>query len=67
MPAIGKRCHELRIIDKAATWRLIYRIDGDAIVIVEVFGKKTQTTPKSVIGVCKRRLLKYAAIVGEKE
>ncbi len=31
------------------TWRTIYRVDPDAIVILEVFSKKTRTTPKSVI------------------
>lgn len=59
MPAIGKRCHELRIVDRDATWRLIYRIDTDAIVIVEVFSKKTQATPKAVIDACRRRLRLY--------
>ena len=41
MPAIGVRCHELRIPDENATWQIIYRIDGDAVVIGEVFSKKT--------------------------
>lgn len=41
MPAIGRRCHELRIVDADATWRIVYRIDADAIVVVEVFAKKT--------------------------
>jgi len=31
MPSIGARCHELRVNDEASTWRLIYRIDSDAI------------------------------------
>ena len=39
MPSIGARCHELRINDEQKTWRIIYRIDSDAIVIVEVFTK----------------------------
>lgn len=46
MPSIGKRCHELRINDKNAIWRIIYRIDEDVVVIAEVFKKKTQETPK---------------------
>ena len=25
MPAIGARCHELRIVDADLTWRIIYR------------------------------------------
>jgi phage-related protein len=32
MPTIGPHCHELRIQDKQQTWRIIYRIDPDAIV-----------------------------------
>src|SRR5712691_12167648 len=42
MPSIGRRCHELRIEDQSHTWRIIYRIDPDAIIITEVFSKKTQ-------------------------
>jgi phage-related protein len=59
MPSIGARCRELRINDADATWRLIYRIDPDAIVIAEVFAKKTQKTPKDVIQACKKRLKEY--------
>lgn len=59
MPSIGKRCHELRIQDEDVTWRIIYRTDSDAIVIGEVFAKKTNTTPKKVIDACKRRFKKY--------
>lgn len=59
MPSIGARCHELRINDQSATWRIIYRIDADAIVIAHVFSKKTQKTPKSVIDVCQARLKEY--------
>ena len=59
MPAIGRRCHELRIVDGDATWRIVYRTDVDAIVIAEVFAKKTRTTPKGVIDICKRRLKEY--------
>jgi phage-related protein len=56
MPAIGKRCHELRITDKNFIWRIVYRIDPDAILIADVFKKKTQQTPKQVIADSKRRL-----------
>jgi len=59
MPSIGRRCHELRIVDETATWRIIYRTDDDAIVIAEVFSKKTPQTPKNVIDVCGRRLKEY--------
>ncbi len=59
MPSIGARCHELRINDSAGNWRLIYRIDADAIVILEVFAKKTRATPKIVIDTCQKRLKEY--------
>jgi len=59
VPAIGRRCHELRVRDGAANWRIIYRTDGDAVVIGEVFAKKTRTTPKDVIAICQRRFREY--------
>lgn len=62
MQSIGPRCHELRIHDGNSTWRVMYRIDKDAIVVLEVFSKKTQQTPKQVIDVCKKRLKEYDAI-----
>ena len=61
MPSIGPRCHELRVRDKDSTWRVIYRIDRDSILVVEVFQKKTQQTPKHVIDTCKTRLSEYEA------
>ena len=54
MPPIGQRCHELRIQDKNVIWRIIYRIDPDAVIILEVFEKKTNRTPKWVIETCNR-------------
>ncbi len=59
MPSIGKRCHELRIPDEGVSWRVMNRIDTDAIVIAEVFSKKTGKTPKRVFGLCKARLRDY--------
>lgn len=56
MPSIGKRCHELRITDTSDTWRIIYRIDVEAIVVLEVFSKKSRSTPRRVIDACRRRL-----------
>ncbi len=37
----------------------MYRLDADAVVILEVFSKKTRVTPKPVIEVCIRRLKEY--------
>ena len=43
LASIGKRCHELRLNDNDKTWRIIYRIDSDAIILLEVFQKQTLT------------------------
>ena len=59
MPSIGLRCHELRINDQDKTWRIVYRVDDDAIVILEVFAKKTRATPQRVIDTCKSRIKEY--------
>lgn len=59
MPSIGARCHELRIRDRDINWRIAYRIDEDAIVIADVFPKKTRETPSDVISNCKKRLALY--------
>lgn len=59
MPLIGARCHELRINDESKTWRIFYRTDSDAIILVEVLAKKTDTTPKPTIDLCVARLKRY--------
>jgi phage-related protein len=59
MPGIGPRCHELRVRDEKRNWRIVYRIDFDAIIVVEVFAKTSQKTPKPVIVNCRTRLRKY--------
>lgn len=59
MPVIGARCHELRVQDQKQTWRIVYRVDTDAVVIAEVFSKTTQTTPPTVIKNSQRRLRAY--------
>lgn len=30
LPIIGARCHELRVVDRESTWRVVYRTDADA-------------------------------------
>jgi phage-related protein len=59
MSVVGVRCHELRINDETRSWRIVYRVDPDAIVIVAVFEKRTQVTPAQVIATCKQRLAAY--------
>lgn len=63
MPSISKGCLELRIKSKEGEWRILCRIYTDAIVILDVFRKKTQKTPKSVIENCKKRMAHYEKIV----
>jgi phage-related protein len=67
MPAIGARCHELRVRDERVTWRIVYRIDADAIVIAEVFQKTTPQTPARVIADCRRRLRAYDTVTRDDE
>ncbi len=45
----------------------MYRLDSDAIVIAEVFSKKTQATPKHVIEACQGRLKAYDAVTDDEE
>ncbi|HEV8060629.1 MAG TPA: type II toxin-antitoxin system RelE/ParE family toxin [Gemmataceae bacterium] len=61
MSGIGAGCHELRVRDANKNWRIMYRVEPDAIVILEVFEKKTQQTPKPVIDRCKDRLSHFEA------
>jgi phage-related protein len=65
MPSIGLNCHELRINDEHKAWRILYRIEPDAIVVLEVFQKTTQQTPKQVIDTCKRRLANYLVLAAD--
>lgn len=59
MPEIERGCHELRVKDGQESWRIVYRADRDAIVIVDVFKKKSRKTPQRVIRNCRRRLREY--------
>lgn len=61
LPSIGSGCHELRIIDENVTWRIVYAVDADAIVLLDVFAKRTNKTPKDVLSNCKRRLREFRA------
>jgi len=59
MPSIGPQCHELRINDKNRTWRIVYYVATDAVVILDVFSKKTAATPIEILTNCRRRLAAY--------
>jgi len=67
MPDIGRGCHELRIADQTRTWRIMYAIRSDAIVILEVFAKTARATPTDVLRTCRKRLARYGSAAREKE
>lgn len=59
LPDVGRRCGALRIRDAEHNWRIMYRIDPDAILILDVYSKKTRTIPEEVIERCQQRLKRY--------
>lgn len=59
LPDVGPRCGALRIRDADHNWRIMYRIDSDAVLVLEVYAKKTGKIPKVVIDKCKGRLKEY--------
>ena len=67
MAVIGAKCHELRITDRNQVWRLIYHLAADAVVILDVFSKKTEATPKGVLDTCRERLAAYLKVAGGRE
>lgn len=63
LPDVGPRCGALRVRDAEHNWRIMYRIDSDAVLVVEVYPKKTRKIPGEVIERCKKRLKQYDAAV----
>lgn len=59
MSIIGPRCLELRIKDQNLEWRVMIHLAPDAVVILEVFAKKSARTPHTVISACRRRLAAF--------
>jgi phage-related protein len=59
LPSIGSGCRELRLWDAGHSWRVVYFLDADAIVILEVFAKRTRATPIKIIEMCRKRLAAY--------
>jgi phage-related protein len=66
MSSIGPRCHEIRVRDENRNWRIVIRIDPDAIVVVKVFPKTTQATTTKDINDCKATLRVYDEVVRAK-
>jgi phage-related protein len=59
LPIVGPRCGAIRVRDGEHHWRIMFRVDADAIVIAEVYSKKTNKIPDEVIVRCKQRLARY--------
>ena len=62
MPTIGKSCYELRIVDAGKTWRIMYCIHPQAVVVLNIFAKTTPQTPNDAINLSKQRLAEFTAI-----
>ncbi|MFO0912259.1 MAG: type II toxin-antitoxin system RelE/ParE family toxin [Pirellulales bacterium] len=63
LPDVGPRCGALRVRDAQHNWRIMYRIDSDAILILDVYSKKTRMIPDEVIQGCQQRLKQYDVVV----
>ena len=66
MPIVGPGCHELRIVDAGVSWRIVYHLRVDAVVILAVFAKKTRRTPVQQIEASRDRLRRYLRDIGER-
>src|ERR1043165_5664725 len=62
LPSVGPNCHELRVVDRDSTWRIVYHLASDAVVILEVFSKKTRTLPTQLASAARRRLREYQGL-----
>src|SRR2546422_438918 len=63
LPIIGPRCGALRVRDGQHSWRIVYRVDADAVIVLDVYAKKTRRIPDVVVDRCKKRLKDYDVAV----
>jgi phage-related protein len=49
------------------SWRIVNHIAADAVVILDVFKKQTETTPLAAINACQQRLADFGRLVKTKE
>ncbi len=61
LPDVGPRCGALRVRDAEHNWRIMYRLDPDAVLILEVYEKKSRKIPQAVIDRCRQRYQQYDA------
>lgn len=62
MPLVARGCHELRVRDAEANWRLMIYLDAEVVLVLHIFAKKTQATPREVIVLCQKRLGLYQEV-----
>src|SRR5262245_36046809 len=65
LPNLGARVIELRIRDAAAqaTWRIVCRIDADAVIVAHWFDKNDNKMPRRDVAAVLTRLARYDAAV----
>ena len=59
LPTVGPRCHELRVKDSKHEWRIVYRIDPDAILIAAIFAKTGTKMQQREFKTASKRLAIY--------
>jgi phage-related protein len=59
MKSIGPGVQELRIEDFPVSWRIIFRVDPEAIVVVSLFEKRGRKTRKADIDLARKRFREY--------
>lgn len=59
LPGLGPRCGALRIPDAEHHWRIMFRVDSDAVLVAEVYAKKTRKIPVEAMQRCGRRFKQY--------
>ena len=56
MRRVGKDCFELIVRTKHTSWRVIYRDDSDAVIVLAIYSLGQGRTSKRVVDTAKRRL-----------
>lgn len=59
LPDVGPGCGALRVRDAEHNWRIMYRIDSECVLILEVYSKKSRKIPTEVFRRCKQRIKQY--------
>lgn len=57
--ALDRGAAPYEFADAQHNWRIVYRVDQDAVLVLEVYAKMTRKIPDEVLERCKRRLRQY--------